>query len=247
MPVPCVWQPWKCHLENSGCLDLHEAGDAEIKGNFTSVSASGENRCILVLDKEGSLTIAGTVTGTTQFQTGSRLFPSWFVQGKAYIHADAAKAEEGNFVLPDKKVEEGYELKYENGVWSTDCTIIDDTPRVGKVDIISAPLEVDLSKIKQDQDETAIPDEMVFLELSWYDQSGEKISNETVEEYGLYTMDYVVGIKTEYWESDDPGVLEKQIGGTVLCWFPVQGIIQEGIICRQIIRLQAQGIIHFCF
>ena len=196
-------------LKNSGCLDLHEAGDAEIKGNFTSVSASGENRCILVLDKEGSLTIAGTVTGTTQFQTGSRLFPSWFVQGKAYIHADAAKAEEGNFVLPDKKVEEGYELKYENGVWSTDCTIIDDTPRVGKVDIISAPLEVDLSKIKQDQDETAIPDETVFFELSWYDQSGEKISNETVEEYGLYTMDYVVGIKTEYWESDDPGVLEK--------------------------------------
>ena len=196
-------------LKNSGRLDLHEAGDAEIKGNFTSVSASGENRCILVLDKEGSLTIAGTVTGTTQFQTGSRLFPSWFVQGKAYIHADAAKAEEGNFVLPDKKVEEGYELKYENGVWSTDCTIIDDTPRVGKVDIISAPLEVDLSKIKQDQDETAIPDETVFFELSWYDQSGEKISNETVEEYGLYTMDYVVGIKTEYWESDDPGVLEK--------------------------------------
>ena len=107
-------------LKNSGCLDLHEAGDAEIKGNFTSVSASGENRCILVLDKEGSLTIAGTVTGTTQFQTGSRLFPSWFVQGKAYINADAAKAEEGNFVLPDKKVEEGYELKYENGVWSTE-------------------------------------------------------------------------------------------------------------------------------
>ena len=51
-------------------------------------------------------------------------------------------------------------MRMESGVQN--CTIIDDTPRVGKVDIISAPLEVDLSKIKQDQDETAIPDEWYF-------------------------------------------------------------------------------------
>ena len=112
-------------LKNGGCLDLHEAGDAEIKGDFTGVSVSGGNRGILMLNQEGSLTIGGKVTGTTQFQTGSsRLFPSWFVPGKAYIFADAAKAEAGNFLLPEISIEQGYELKYEDGVWSTNSTEI---------------------------------------------------------------------------------------------------------------------------
>lgn len=194
-------------LKSGGCLDLNGFREAEIKGDFTGVSAPGETQGILVVNQEGSVTIGGKVTGTTLFQTSSRHFPSWFVPGKVYIRTDASKAEESNFVLSEKSIGEGYRLRYENGAWITDRD--SGIPKVGKVEIVSAPQEVDLSKIRQASEEWEVPDETIFFEIVWYDEKGAKISNEDAEQFGLYDMDYVVGIKTEYWESDGQDVLEK--------------------------------------
>ncbi len=196
-------------LKNGGCLDLDGVKEMEIKGNFTGVSASGEKQGDLVLNEEGLLTIQGNVTGTTRFQTNNRSNPIWYVSGKAYIRANGPQKAEDNFVLCEKSIENGYSLRYEEGAWIAESSFVDDTPRVGRIEIISAPWEVDLSKIKQSPDAETIPDETIFFEIVWYDRNGQRISNDVVEEDYLYSMDYVLLIKTEYLESDDPNVLQE--------------------------------------
>ncbi len=106
-------------LKNGGCLDLTKAPNPVIAGNFTGVSDSLENQGLLVLNQNLSeaLRIQGTVTGITKFQTYHRLFPGTLLPGRQYIIADPAKAARGNFVLPEKNLENGYRLNYREGAW----------------------------------------------------------------------------------------------------------------------------------
>ncbi len=195
-------------LQRGGCLDVNGVSDVFISGNFTGVSDPQEERGILVVKQEGIVTIGGKVTGTTQFQTQSRLFPGSFHRDWPYISANAENASIHNFVLSQKSIDAGYKLNYNEGNWTVGSAGEEDTKKIGEIKIVSSPSEVNLSKIMETQDGT-VPDENVFFEIIWKDTDGNEISAEEAEELALYEMDYIFKIKTEYWESDAPDIQEK--------------------------------------
>ncbi len=195
-------------LQRGGCLDLNAVNDVTISGNFTGVDNQQEERGILVVNKQSTLMIEGIVTGTTQFQTDSRLFPGYFNTGWPYISAVGQNASSGNFVLSQKSTDFGYQLMYNRGTWSVGMQGEEEPKEIGSIDIISAPSEVALSRIAMKEDGT-VPDENIYFELIWKDVDGNIISSDKVEEWMLYEFDYVYVIKTDYWESDEPEILEK--------------------------------------
>ena len=195
-------------LQRGGCLDLNAVNDVTISGNFTGVDNQQEERGILVVNKQSTLMIEGIVTGTTQFQTDSRLFPGYFNTGWPYISAVGQNASSGNFVLSQKSTDFGYQLMYNRGTWSVGMQGGEEPKEIGSIDIISAPSEVALSRIAMKEDGT-VPDENIYFELIWKDVDGNIISSDKVEEWMLYEFDYVYVIKTDYWESDEPEILEK--------------------------------------
>ena len=83
---------------------------------------AAEERGILVLNQNGGVvTINGTVTGTTQFQTGSKLFPSYVVMNKAYIYTQTGSSVKPHFVLAQKTIDDyACRLEYsnDNGAWT---------------------------------------------------------------------------------------------------------------------------------
>ena len=71
-------------LKNGAELDfsgLEEA--AVISGDFTGADLEKEEKGILILDSEGLLSIQGTITGVTQFQTDN-----YYCNGEVYIYAE---------------------------------------------------------------------------------------------------------------------------------------------------------------
>ncbi|MCI8300296.1 MAG: hypothetical protein HFI69_08095 [Lachnospiraceae bacterium] len=206
--TPLTQQFKNITLVNGACLDLSKAGNARISGDFTGAADAAAQRGILVLNAEGSLTIEGKVTGTTQFQTGHRLFPGYLLSEKSYIFARDSGGAEPNFLLAQKNIDNGYELKYENGAWKVygQPIIVDE---IGRIEIVSAPFKADLRKIPY-QEDGSVPDENVFFEVNWYDLKGEKFSDADILEYhGFYEVDYVIRIRTDYWQSDAEDLLDK--------------------------------------
>lgn len=155
------------------------------------------------------------MTGTTQFQTDNRLFPGSFNIGWPYISANAENAIANNFVLSQKSLDRGYKLNYNKGKWSVVWADQEEEKKIGEINIVSAPTEVNLNKIKETLDGT-VPDENVYFEIIWTDTNGNEFSTDEVEELALYESDYIFKIKTEYWESDDPDIQEKTDWGNVL-------------------------------
>lgn len=194
-------------LKSGACLDLNAVDQAVISGNFAGVEDPAEEQGILVLNENGAVSIEGAVTGTTRFQTKNRLFPGTLLVGKSYISARQETSVENNFVLPQSCIERGYELKYNEGVWSVDGQIPEDIS-ISRIEIVSAPEKVDLRKIAATEDGT-IPDEEAFFEVNWYDGNGNVFSNEDVEYNMLYEIDYVIRIRTDYWQSEETDILEK--------------------------------------
>lgn len=210
-------------LQSGACLDFSGVEDAEISGDFTGESDPAK-RGILVLNSNGSLTIGGKVTGTTQFQTYHRSFPGVLLRDKAYISAQAAS--DTDFVLAQKKIDEGYTLTYDAGKWTAH---VDAEPNreIGRIKIVSAPSSIDLRNLKQ-VDANDLPNDNVYdesfcdenmcFEIIWHDENGQKFSSsEVLDEYNLfYDMGYVVCIPTEYWESNAPEILQKEGWGPPL-------------------------------
>lgn len=202
-------------LQRGGCLDVNSVDNVLISGDFTGVSDAQEERGILVVKAEGIVTLSGKVTGTTQFQTDNRLFPGSFNIGWPYISANAENAIANNFVLSQKSLDRGYKLNYNKGKWSVVWADQEEEKKIGEINIVSAPTEVNLNKIKETLDGT-VPDENVYFEIIWTDTNGNEFSTDEVEELALYESDYIFKIKTEYWESDDPDIQEKTDWGNVL-------------------------------
>lgn len=197
-------------LKSGGCLNLNNVTNAQIQGDFTGVSLPDENQGILVLNKDGHVRIQGTVTGTTIFCTGNNQGSGMLYAGKEYISANPEKSVQNNFALHDRYVSNDFQLEYQNGVWQTAGGNFD-SRQVKGVSVKYAPREVDVSKIElpMDGDDTVIQDKDIYFELEWYDEDGKPFSAGEAEELMLYQMDYVVGIKTEYWETDSPDILQE--------------------------------------
>ena len=196
-------------LQNGACLDFNALRDAaEITGDFTGVSNEGEKRGILVLNPEGTLIIHGAVTGTTQFQTSNRMFPGTLLPDKTYIIADAANASESGFVLEQSYIDRGYELKYDVSGWTVEGAVTE-LQKVGRIELCSAPKSIDLRKIAEKAD-GSIPDENAYFEIIWYDENGNPYSDsDVIDTLWFYEADYVVRIRTDYWENDSEEVMEK--------------------------------------
>lgn len=193
-------------LRSGACLDLNGAGDVVIAGDFAGVENQTEERGILVVGQEGSLEVAGAVTGTTQLQTKSRYFPGAFTAGKSYVTVKGTSAED-NFVLSQSSLDNGFKLNYSSGIWTVDREQTG-LVNVSRIEVLSSPGKADLRKIAVKEDGT-IPDETAYFELNWYDENGEIIDNDVVEDYVFYDGGYIVAIKTEYWKSDDPAILDR--------------------------------------
>lgn len=206
-------------LQRGGCLDVNGVDNVLISGDFTGVSDPQEEGGIFVVKQDGIVTLGGKVTGTTQFQTGSRLFPGSFNIGWPYISANAENADSQNFVLSPKSIDTGYKLDYNKGKWSVSWADVEETKKIGEIKLVSTPAQVNLNRIKETQDGT-VPDENVFFEIIWKDTDGNEISSEEAEELMLYESDYIFKIKTEYWESDDPDIQEKTDWGNAITLMP---------------------------
>lgn len=202
-------------LKQGGCLDIDAVEAVLISGNLTGGGQAQEENGILVVDQNSSVRIMGNVTGTTRFQTGSRLFPGGLDVGRSYITADEGKASFNNFILPDRNIENGYQLDYEKGIWSVSRESQGEIKEVGEIDIVSFPSDVVLSQIMGNEDGT-IPNENVFFEIVWKDTQGNEFGTDEVEELGLYQLDYIFMIKSDYWESDEPEIQEKTDWGNAI-------------------------------
>ena len=202
-------------LQRGGCLDVNSVDNVLFFGDFTGVSDSQEERGILVVNQNGFVTLEGKVTGTTQFQTKNRLFPGAFNIGWPYISANAENVSIHNFVLSQKSIDMGYQLNYTKGNWTVGGTGQEEEKKIGEINIVSAPTEVNLNKIMETPNGT-VPDENVYFEIIWKDTNGNEFSADEVEELALYESDYIFKIKTEYWESEDPDIQEKTDWGNVL-------------------------------
>lgn len=210
-------------LRQGGCLDLNGVSDpmnAIISGNFTGVSDPAEERGILVVNQESSLTIEGRVTGTTQFQTYHRLFPGTLLLGWPYISVNREYVSRTNFVLAQKSIDNyGYQLKYSDGLWTVVKPAQEETKQIGSIEISSAPSQVLLDSIMRKLD-GSVPNENVYFDIVWKDVDGNDLSPEEADDRMLYESDCVLGIKSEYWESDDPAILAKTDWGNAISLMP---------------------------
>lgn len=214
-------------LNSTACLDLKDiAGETVISGNFAG-SEQENQRGILVLNQQGSVAIGGNISGSTQFQTKDRNFPGILTVGKAYITANRGASTENNFVLAQKTIDNGFKLKYTGRSWIGERQQSQDIS-IGGIEILSAPKRVDLGHIMESEDGSAA-NESVYFEIVWYNGSGEVLSNDVVEDYYFYDVDYVIPIKTEYWMSDEPDVLGKTDWGQQV--FLIPSSINPGRYC----------------
>ena len=180
-------------LQSGACLDLNDVYNAVITGDFTGETDAAKEKGILVLNREGCLRINGKITGTTQFQTEHRNTPGILLPDRAYIIADREKATESNFVLTQNSIENGHELKYSDGVWKTAPLILRE---IGRIEILSAPSEVDLAKISM-YDEEKISEGDPYFEVEWYDKEGNIFDDSEVEDNLFYEMNLA-----EYFEEN---------------------------------------------
>ncbi len=196
-------------LGEGTCLNLNGVRDAVIAGNFNGENDPAKDKGILVLNQEGSLTVQGNITGTTRFQTGSRLFPGVLLQ-KPYIFAAGGKGDASAFILAQKHIERGYELQYADNTWTV-CGEPISFREIGRIEITSAPETVDLKRIAQKEEEM-IPDEDIYFEITWYDEDGTPFSDEDIrEEYWFFDSSYVLLIRSDYWESNDGSVQNETV------------------------------------
>ena len=195
-------------VKNGACLDYNETTDEIQIANFIGADTSLETQGVLVLNKEGTLTVQGEVSGSTLFRTGGRTIMGTVYDGQRYIVAAQSDDGETNFVFDEEFIENYYELIYEDGAWIAIDVYGMEEYTIGKIDIVSAPTSIDVNAIVKDSS-SAIPDDSVYFEIVWYDENEEPYSHEDAEYNYLYDSSYVIGIKSEYWESDNPEVLSK--------------------------------------
>lgn len=191
-------------LKSGACLDFNgtkeNEGAAKITGNFSAIGGSTGERAVLVLNQKGSLSIDGTVTGTTQFQTGNRYF-SVSPSEKQYISAKEGNCTATSFVL-SPNLTANYQLEYSAGAWSVSKRAADYW-EISRIEITSAPSTVNLNKILQNGSQEPNFNENPYFGIKWYDGNGVEFRTEEVEENGLYGLDYVIGIKTDYWDTNN--------------------------------------------
>lgn len=188
-------------LEKGGCLDFTKIKDAVVTGNFLGGSESKKG--MLVLNKEGSIQIAGNVSGITQFQVGNHVLPGTLMNARTYITALNGKA--GNFVLSDKDLNNNYSLIFEKGKWTAYRNYTPVIREVGSIEIKSGLSDVLIGNIPHDIQNKTV--EAPYLNLVWKDKKGMAYTAEEVDDEEF--LDNMVVIQSDDWKSDDEKVQQK--------------------------------------
>ncbi len=163
-------------VKDNSILDLSNAGNVVINGNFTG---GGK----LTLSKDYSVEIKGNVTGETTISTWGGILNS----GKTYI---SASTKTGNNAFNLDSNLSNYELKQEGNNWVVYSKYVD-APVLGSVEVVSKASIIDLNKIND------LDYKGKQLQLICRDEDGNIISGKVADDnYLLYET---FGIKTEYW------------------------------------------------
>ncbi len=189
-------------LKNGAILDCNGMTDVVVTGDFEggtyNAAEETDTRGKIVLNKEGSLTIQGTVSNETIFQTENHNFPGDFADGNTYISVTGTVNENADFVIPEAK-KEHYQVTKENNTWTVNEIVID-YPVVSSIEVLTHPETVDVSKIKGSG---YVPtEEASYCNIIWKDEEGNALSSEMVEAMYLYYYDMIIVVNTEYLEGD---------------------------------------------
>lgn len=203
-------------VKTDGCLDLSRLASVRVKGDFAGKAAGEEGKeGLLVLRRDGRLTIDGAVTGTTRFQTDYRAMSGVFFDQWDYIRADAANISGDHFILSERDKENGISLQWKNGAWTASHSSYSEDGLADKIEVTPSSPSADISGILERPD-GSVPDEGSFFKILWKDSDGNALADDVVEDEWLYGPDYVICVKTEYWESEDPDVLLKTDWGNAV-------------------------------
>ena len=188
-------------VTNGACLNLNSVQDVIAAGDFIGGVCDEQNstdtRGCLVLNKEGFLTVEGTVRGETFLQTDDKNFPGDYLE-KMYVSSTGCEEGSVGFVLPNKKAGT-YELLYENNSWTVGTKNSD--IEVTEIEVVSYPSVVDINTIIGTD---FIPAENApYCEIVWKDAEGNALDSETVDAMMLYYYDKILAVKTAYWENDE--------------------------------------------
>ncbi len=215
----CVF--YNVTLKNNACLDFNQVPEAFLMGDFCGAdSQSGESLGTLVSDSSGFINIDGDVGGQTVLKAGNKNLASTFLNGRSYIYAGRNDSESADFLLNEADMQNGWTLTYADGAWTVSNSSSGEQVEIGSIEITSSPSAVDISAIIDT--DGSIPNEDAFCTIVWRDLNGEIIPDEYVQsdEAVFYDWGYVVGIKTDYWESNDPAVLTKEDWGNAIWFYP---------------------------
>lgn len=215
----CVF--YNVTLKNNACLDFNQVPEAFLMGDFCGAdSQSGENPGTLVSDSSGFVNIDGDVGGQTVLKAGNKNLASTFLNGRSYIYAGRNDSESADFLLNEADTQNGWALAYTDGAWTVSNSSSGEQVEIGSIEITSSPSAVDISAIIDT--DGSIPNEDAFCTIVWRDLNGEIIPDAYVqsEDAFFYDWGYVVGIKTDYWESNDPAVLTKEDWGNAIWFYP---------------------------
>jgi len=187
-------------VKNAAALYLDKMSNVVMAGDFAGGLYDEETETdetgSLVLSQEGFLRIEGNVTGTTALCVDNHNFSADFISNRKYIEAPNAENIDSGFVMNDYKAEH-YEIYYEMDGW-----YVYDNPESGwypviaDVEVIYAPMAVDVSNIVGENFVPAVT--APFCEILWKDEQGNSFNASTVRDWGFYFSDMVVGVKTEY-------------------------------------------------
>lgn len=190
-------------VQGGACLDLSLMKDVTMTGDFNGgvydTAGQTDTRGILVLNKEGSLSVAGDVTGTTLLHTDNKNFPGDYIDGKSYVTANGTSSATG-FVLPDSKYDY-YEMDYASGAWTVFFAYSYEIPLVESIEILSAPQIVDVSKIVGNSLSPA--EDAPYCSIVWKDENGVAYTADEVTENQFYARDMVIAMRKDYWEGTD--------------------------------------------
>ena len=180
-------------LDSDSCIDMTACTQPCVTGNWNGAL---ENPGVLLLSKDGTLEIQGSVSGSTTFQIGNRNFPEDYnIDNHIYLYAGKNTNNTG-FVLPESK-QTAYSLNNNNGEWSVTERIYEDYD-IASIAVTDAPTQIDINTLIGTE---YIPAEnAASCQITWTDTNGSTLSPEDVDRRELYYPYSVLVIRSEDWE-----------------------------------------------
>ena len=187
-------------VTDNACLDLTDLKNATMTGNFTGGQTEAK-KGLLVLDKEGLLSINGTATGITQFQTQNRVLSGTLYHNHTYI--TAVNGTSGNFILSERDRNNNYILGYRNNSWTAYRGSMPDIRELGSVQITNPASHILIDNIPETFPATGdiSSHNIPYFDITWLDTTQTAFTPDEADHNGFYT--FVTVIRSEDWKDSN--------------------------------------------